>query len=324
MRSAEGGWDDPFDVLGLDETATAAEVKAAFRRLAMATHPDHSVEPGASKRFQRVRDAYEALSAPSLRQAVEARRARLRPKPFAAFDAGIRAASEAAAAAPRHPVPPGMRRGRGPDIARTLRVTLEEAWSGGVHTLVNAPRQCSFCLGRGRFPTRELRACPDCDGRGASPCATCSSTGGARVARCGFCGGTKEVRDPGVDVAIPAGATDGSTVTLPGHGAPGREGGPAGDLVVTVAVAPHDTWRRRGNDLHADLVLPEVEASSGTVATLVGIDGRPLRASVPPGTSRGDRLVVPGRGMPGATGRSGDAILTVATRAVQARVPAAG
>ncbi len=313
---------DPFEVLGVTPDDSAAQVKSAYRRAAKASHPDRDPAPGAAERFQAVKRAYDELCDPSLRAAAVRRRPPPAPpprNPFEGFE-GFDAAMATVIANDDAPRPsPRRSRNRGTDVGRALRVTLEEAFTGGPHLMRNPDKPCALCQGRGRFDTPRLRLCPDCRGTGLREgrdvtgtlaCDTCAATGGAQVAECGFCGGEGVVRDPGVDVRIPAGATDGSRVVVAGRGAPGLADGPPGDLVVTVQVEPHETFVRRGNDLHATIGVPTWDRRSGTQVEVRGVDGSPLRVTVPPGAPV-TRHVFQGRGMPGASGGRGDVVLTL-------------
>ncbi len=302
---------DPFDLLGVDVDIDAAGLKSAYRRAAMACHPDHCREPDADARFEAVKEAYDTLSNPARRD-----QARRRRSPFAGLPSFDQALGEAMASADAHGFrhhPPRPAPGkRGPDVLRTLRVTLEQAYAGGEHALVNPPRRCTFCAGEGRFPTKDLRPCPDCDGTGRRACLTCSSTGGARVSNCGFCKGLGMLAGAEHHVRIPRGATDGSVIRVRGKGATGDGDLAPGDLVVTLAIDPHHVFERRGNDLHATVAVDGATLREGGAAALAGLDGSPVPISVPPGSGGGDRVTVRGRGMPGATGMRGDVVGTLA------------
>lgn len=302
---------DPFDLLGVDVDVDPATLKSAYRKAAMAWHPDHCHAPDATERFEAVKDAYEALSNPYTRREAERRRAATARRIFPSFDDALGMAVPRPEPA-RHPPPRPAPGRRGPDVARTLRVSLAEAWTGGEHALANPSRRCTFCAGEGRHATRDLRRCPDCDGQGRSACVTCSSTGGARVAECGFCRGLGTL--PGAEhaVRIPRGATDGSVIRVRGKGATGDGDLAPGDLVVTLVVEPHPVYERRGNDLHATLRVDRGTLAGGGTGILDGIDGSPVRVPVPPASPEGSRVTVYGRGMPGARGIRGDVVATLA------------
>jgi molecular chaperone DnaJ len=136
-------------------------------------------------------------------------------------------------------------------------------------------------------------ACPRCGGLGkvvVTPCATCNGDG-------------RQVTDKTYQVDIPAGVDTGSTLRLSKRGAVGPRGGGAGDLYVHVRVAPHELYRREGDDLVADLPVSIAQAALGTVLTLATLDGEPEEIAVPHGTQPGKEFVYRGRGVPRLQGR---------------------
>jgi molecular chaperone DnaJ len=140
------------------------------------------------------------------------------------------------------------------------------------------------------------------------PCPTCSGSGITTQTRT-------------ITVRIPAGVKDGQRIRLPGKGAPGRRGGPAGDLFVVVHVSEHALFSRKGNDLTLTVPISFAEAALGTTLTVPTLDGN-VSLKVPAGTANGRTLRVRGRGVPGK-GRAGDLLVTVEVAVPQRLTPAA-
>ena len=219
----------------------------------------------------------------------------------------------------RTTAPPGQ---RGDDLEAELHLSFLDALNG-VTTSVNVTTEapCSTCHGSGAAPgttpvvcsrcggrgvTSEnqglfsfSRACPQCGGRGMrveSPCPTCRGSG-------------VENRPRQVKVRIPAGVDDGQRIRVKGRGGPGRGGGPAGDLWVTVRVAPHDMFGRKGRNLTLTVPITFAEAALGAEVTVPTLDGTVV-LRVPPGTRSGRTFRVKGRGVADEKG-AGDLLVTV-------------
>jgi molecular chaperone DnaJ len=209
----------------------------------------------------------------------------------------------------------GGRRGRrdapqrGADLRAAIEVSLEVAAFGGKEELELAHRSpCAACDGSGAAPGTRPETCPTCGGRGqvahqrgafvlATPCPHCQGEGTVVRERCKDCGGRGEVDvERKVKVSVPAGIEDGQTLRLAEQGQPGRRGGPAGHLYVTVHVADHPSYRRDGVDLIYDLHLTFPQVALGARVKVPKLDGGEAEVTVPPGTQPGDSLVIPGEG----------------------------
>jgi molecular chaperone DnaJ len=211
---------------------------------------------------------------------------------------------------------------RGEDLEAELHLSFLDALNG-VTTTVNVtseatcttchgsgaapgttPIVCSRCGGRGVVSDNQglfsfSRACPQCGGRGMvveTPCPTCAGSG-------------VEVRPRQVKVRVPAGVDDGQRIRVKGRGGPGRSGGPAGDLWVTVRVAPHDMFGRKGRNLTLTLPITFAEAALGASVTVPTLEGSVV-LRVPPGTRSGRTFRVKGRGVADEKG-AGDLLVTV-------------
>jgi molecular chaperone DnaJ len=211
---------------------------------------------------------------------------------------------------------------RGQDVETEATLSFEEAVLGVTVPLrMQSPGTCPTCSGSGARPGTSPHTCSVCGGAGVTsrsqgafafsePCRNCRGTGSVIDDPCATCAGsgiTSQTRT--ITVRIPAGVKDGQRIRLPGKGAPGRRGGPAGDLFVVVHVAEHELFGRKGDDLTITVPITFAEAALGTTLTVPTLDGT-VSLKVPPGTASGRTLRVRGRGVPGK-GRAGDLLVTL-------------
>jgi molecular chaperone DnaJ len=222
---------------------------------------------------------------------------------------------------------------RGQDVETEATLSFDEAVLGVTVPLrMQSPGSCPTCAGSGAKPGTSPHACPVCQGAGVTsrsqgafafsePCRNCRGTGQVVDDPCPTCSGsgiTSQTRT--ITVRIPAGVKDGQRIRLAGKGAPGRRGGPAGDLFVVVHVAEHALFGRKGDDLTLTVPVTFAEAALGTTVTVPTLDGT-VSLKVPAGTASGRTLRVRGRGVPGK-GRAGDLLVTLDV-AVPVRLTAA-
>ncbi|RBY92047.1 molecular chaperone DnaJ [Blastococcus sp. TBT05-19] len=211
---------------------------------------------------------------------------------------------------------------RGQDVETEATLSFEEAVLGVTVPLrMQSPGSCPTCAGSGAKPGTSPHACPVCSGAGVTsrsqgafafsePCRNCRGSGQVVDDPCATCSGsgiTTQTRT--ITVRIPAGVKDGQRIRLAGKGAPGRRGGPAGDLFVVVHVAEHALFGRKGEDLTLTVPITFAEAALGATVTVPTLDGS-VSLKVPAGTASGRTLRVRGRGVPGRA-RSGDLLVTV-------------
>ena len=307
-----------YEVLEVGRNATDAELKAAFRKLAMKCHPDRNPgDKSSDARFKEINEAYEILKDPDRR---------------AAYDRFGHAAFEHGG-----PTGPGgfgtdfgsafsdlfegifgmggartrSARERGADLRYNMEINLEEAYSGKtaqlrIPTSVTCeacsgsgaksgtrPKTCATCAGQGRirhaqgFFTLE-RTCPTCQGRGQvidNPCPACSGSG-------------RVTRERTLSVNIPAGVEDGTRIRLAGEGEAGTRGGPAGDLYIFLSITPHAFFQREGADLHCRVPISMVTAALGGEFEVPTVDANKTRVKVLEGTQSGRRFRIHGKGMP--------------------------
>lgn len=335
---------DYYQVLGVPSTASTKEIKSAYRKLSRKYHPDQNPgDPTAEERFKEISAAYDVVGDETLRKEYDEIR-RLGPMADG-FGAGPGSASfrfedmggdlgdvlsgmfgrrrrgPAGPGGPAGPRGPGPHRGR--DLDAELYLDFKDAVKG-VTTPVHLTSEamCSTCNGSGARPGTQPTTCSFCEGRGvvaenqgffsfSTPCPSCGGSGVVIDDPCRSCSGTGiEHRPREVKVRIPAGVRDGQRIRLRGRGAPGRNGGPAGDLYVTCRVNPHALFGRRGRDLTLAVPVTFPELALGSDVTVPTLDGPPVTLRVPPGTRSGRTFRVKGKGV--ETKRSsGDLLVTV-------------
>lgn len=308
---------DYYEVLGVSRDAGREEIKAAYRKLAVANHPDRNPgDPAAEERFKEAAEAYAVLSDPDKRAHYDRfGHAGVGEQPFSGFDASIFGdfADILGNLFGFEGFFGGRRRGgpqRGSDLRTNMVLTFEEM-AEGVERTIQVPREeaCDGCAGSGAAPGASPQACPACGGQGQlrmsqgffTMLRTCPQCGGAgRVVTdpCRECDGAGRVeRTRSLTVRIPAGIEDGSRVRLAGQGEGGARGGPSGDLYVLVRVKPHEVFSRDGADLHLEEEVSAFLAALGTDAEIPTLDGTQT-ISIPAGTQPGDTLVLRGKGLP--------------------------
>jgi molecular chaperone DnaJ len=326
---------DLYVVLGLAHGATESDIKRAYRRLARRYHPD--INPGdraAEARFRQILEAYETLIDPDRRSRYDAGH-RFDPAPerrksgFEGFDFTARGVDHSATfgdlmaevLSERGAARPAAERGA--DLHQEVRLSFEEAFTGTDRAVTVLRReQCRACAGSGVTRT-SAGPCALCQGTGAvrsvrghmvfsRSCGACAGSGQQRPRACEVCGGGgHETRSETVGVRIPPGVADGDRVRVSAKGNAGRHGGPAGDLFITVQVAPHPLYRREGDDLHLVVPIAIHEAALGARIDVPTPDGG-ARVRVPPGTQSGQRFRLRERGVPSPRdGRRGDLVVEV-------------
>lgn len=337
-----------YDVLGVAQDASADEIKKAYRRLARENHPDANPDdPQAEKRFKDVGEAYAVLGDADRRREYDEIR-RLGASGFGSmgggpgafgFDGGDlgdllsqvfrqSAGGPGAGRAGGFTGSPFDRRRtpsrKGPDLRADVHLTFEDALAGVRTTLrVTGDGTCDTCKGSGAAPGTSPVTCGVCGGRGqvavdqgpfsfAQPCQACGGRGQQIPNPCSSCGGTGRVVKPReLNVRIPPGVKDGAVIRIAGRGGPGTGGGPAGDVLVSVHVAPHPQFGRRGDDVTVEVPISFTEAALGTRLSVPTPDGGTRTIKVPAGTASGRTFRIRGEGAPGRSGGHGDLLVTV-------------
>ncbi len=334
---------DYYEVLGLQKGAGEDEIKKAYRKVAKECHPDlHPGDKEAEARFKEANEAYAVLSDPDKKARYDQFGfAGVDPSYgagaggggftgdfgdlgdifgdiFGAFGGGFGGARQASRNGPR----------RGESLRVRLAISFEEA-AFGCKKDVNITRvdQCPDCKGSGCEAGTTPEICPDCKGSGTvyvqrrtpfgvmqstSPCSKCGGTGRIIHSPCRRCRGAGSVRvQKTLNVNIPAGIDDGETVSLRGQGNAGANGGPAGDLLVTVSVRPSPTFQREGSNIYVTSRLSFVQAALGTEIQVPTLDGA-VSLNIPEGTQTGAVFRLRGKGVPSVRGGlRGDQFVTV-------------
>ena len=313
---------DYYKVLGVSAKADDAEIKKAYRKLAMQHHPDRN--PGdaeAERKFKEVSEAYEVLKDAEKRAAYDqfghaafeqggpggpgggpgfggfaSGFADIFDEMFGDFGQGGRGGG------------PGV--GRGADLRYNMEITLEDAFHGKEATVRvptsvgctacsgsgseggTAPEACGMCHGNGRVRTQSgfftvERTCPQCQGVGKvikTPCSTCGGAGRVQ-------------KEKTLSVKVPQGVEDGTRIRLAGEGEAGLRGGPTGDLYIFLGLKPHRFFQRDGADIYCRVPIPMTTAVLGGTIEVPTVDGARARLTIPVGTQTGNQFRLRGKGM---------------------------
>jgi molecular chaperone DnaJ len=323
---------DFYDLLGVARTATADEIKRAYRRKARELHPDTNPDPVAEERFKELARAYEVLSDPERRARYDRFGEAGVGDPFAGagggglgdiFEAFFGGASPFGGGG-RTTGPP-----RGQDLEVVADVSFEAAVFGTtLPVTVRTAVVCGDCGGTGTAAGTKPVTCNECGGLGqvrrvrqsvfgqmvtAGPCHRCGGSGQIVLTPCPRCRGeSRLIEDRTYNVDVPAGVDTGSTLRLAGRGAAGPRGGATGDLYVHLRVAASDRFQRDGYDLLVELPVSFAQAALGAHIEMATLDG-PVEIAVPPGSQSGRVVRLRGRGVPHVDGR-GRGDLRVVTR----------
>lgn len=335
---------DYYEVLGVDKGADDASIKKAYRSLAKKYHPD--MNPGdaeAEARFKEVNEAYDVLSDSD-------KRAKYDQYGHAAFDpsaagggagfggfggfsdfgdigdifgsffgGGFGGSSSRRANAPT----------RGEDVSARVSISFEEAVFGVKKDVsFSKIQKCPDCGGNGAAKGTQPETCKVCGGSGqkritqrlggmsfqsTTTCNECRGTGKTIKNPCQNCRGTGYIKiNKKLAVSIPAGIDDGERIAIRAQGCDGRNGGPAGDLIISVMVKPHRIFERDGYNLYCEVPITVAEATLGAEIDVPTLEGN-QKFNIPEGTQPGTRFTLRQKGVPyvNNSGRRGDIIFTV-------------
>ncbi|MFM8871782.1 MAG: DnaJ C-terminal domain-containing protein [Phycisphaerales bacterium] len=291
---------DLYEILGVSRTASADDLKKAHRTLVRKFHPDVNKEPGAAARFKEIQEAYDVLADDDKRKRYDQfGMAGVRAGPAGGPSGGGAPGADPFGGA--NPFGGGGQGWQNVDPS-TFEDVFGSVFGGG---RARGGRGRGFG-GFGGF--EEADAGPQ-KGRDLTMEETVDFTTAAL-------GGKRSitVNGQGIQLSIPAGTLDGARLAVRGKGAPGASGGTAGDLIVTVRVAPHPWLRREGDDLVMDVPLTIAEAALGTTVKVPLLSGS-VQMRIPPGVKSGQRLRVKGKGIQPAKGQAGDFHAVIAIEA---------
>ena len=333
---------DYYEVLGVSKGASEDEIKKAYKKLARKYQPDLNPDnKEAEEKFKEVNEAYEILSDPN-------KKARYDQFGFAGVDPNYGAGGAGGGfdggfdfgdlgdifgsffgggfGGGRRTNPNAPQRGE--SIRLSLAISFEEAAFGCEKEVsVDRMEQCGTCHGNGCAAGTTPEVCPDCHGTGqvqvrrqtpmgvfatSSPCGRCGGKGKIIHQPCPDCRGSGAVRRrKTIQVSIPAGIDNGQTISVRGQGSAGKNGGPAGDLLVTITVRPHELFRREGTSVLCDAPITFAQAVLGAELEIPTIDGK-VKYDLPEGTQSGTTFRLKGKGIPAINGRGrGDQYVTV-------------
>jgi molecular chaperone DnaJ len=324
---------DFYDVLGVTKSASAEEIKKAYRKLAIKFHPDKNPgDKAAEDNFKEAAEAYEVLSNAEKKQRydhyghagvggassggyggggmnMEDIFSQFGDifggggSPFESFFGGGGQQSRG-----------GRRVAKGTNLRIKVKLTLEEIANGTEKKIkVNKQISCKTCDGTGAKDRSSVSTCKTCGGSGAvrrvtntilgqmqttSTCPTCNGSGQQITAKCTSCHGDGIVRgEETITINIPAGVSDGMQLSMSGKGNAAPSGGIPGDLIILIEEIPHETLKREGNNVVYDLHVSIIDAALGYSAEVPTIDGK-AKIKIEPGTQSGKLLRLKGKGIP--------------------------
>ena len=331
---------DYYEVLGVTKGASDDEIKKAYKKMARKYHPDLNPDnKEAEEKFKEVNEAYEVLSDPN-------KKARYDQYGHAGVDPNFGAGAGfdgnfdfgdlgdifgsffggGFGGGGRRSNPNAPQRGE--SIRLSLTISFEEAAFGCEKEVsVDRMEQCGTCGGNGCAAGTTPEICPDCHGTGqvqvrrqtpmgvfatSSPCGRCGGKGKIIHQPCSDCRGSGSVRKrKTIKASIPAGIDNGQTISIRGQGHAGKNGGPAGDLLITITVRPHELFRREGTSVLCEAPITFAQAVLGAELEIPTIDGK-VKYDLPEGTQSGTTFRLKGKGIPSINGRGrGDQYVTV-------------
>ena len=325
---------DYYDVLGVSRSASEEDIRKAFRRLALEHHPDRNRSEGAAERFKEINEAYQVLSDADKRgrydrfghDAVSSNGGARGFEGFEnfggfgdifdAFFGGTAGHARATAAQ------------RGADLQHSVTIDFEEAVFGTeVELELHRTEVCAECRGTRSRPGASTATCVDCNGAGqvrrahrsmfgqfvqVATCGKCRGDGKVVTDPCQQCrGGGRQRRSRKLAVSVPAGVEDGSQMRLSGEGEASPNGGPPGDVYVSIRVREHPVFERRDHDILYTRSVNVAQAALGAKVTVPTLEGD-KELDIPPGTQSGRTFRLKGYGVARLRSKQrGDQLVTV-------------
>ena len=330
---------DYYEVLGVSKTATADEIKKAYRQLAKKYHPDVSTEANAEEKFKEVQEAYDVLSDEQKRRNYDQFGAE-GPQGFDAGGFGTGGFSTGGFSdlgdifgsffgggfGGNRNSQGGTRARKGSDIEKTMTLEFMESVTGVKKIIKHSySDECTACGGSGAYSKSDIHTCDRCHGSGyvvveqrsifgtvqtQSVCPKCGGKGQEISKKCNVCGGSgKTMREKEIEVKVPAGVETGQSLRLEGLGNAGSNGGPNGDLFITFRVKEHKLFKRVGDNIELEVPISFTQAALGDSIDVPTPYGE-VKLKIPAGTQSGTKFRLREKGMSNVrTGRKGDQIV---------------
>lgn len=340
---------DFYSILEISKDASPEEIKKAYRKKALAYHPDRNPDdPSAEAKFKEVSEAYEVLSDENRKRIYDqygeeglkgfggagaggghggfgSMEEALRTF-MGAFGGGMGGGGESIFESFFGGGGGGFEGGgarKGTSKKATLTISFEEAVAGCEKEIsLTNYEECEACSGLGAKSRKGIQTCSTCQGKGqvfqsrgffsmSSTCPSCHGAGQVITDPCPECEGQGRVRSKKkVKIRIPAGVDNGMRLKMSGYGDAGEGGGPAGDLYVYIEVRPHDAFQREGDDVYLDLPLTFTEAALGCKKDIPSPTHETCKVTIPEGTQTGKIFRVKGKGFPNVHGQgTGDLLV---------------
>lgn len=334
---------DYYEVLGVPKTATEAEIKSAFRKLAKKYHPDISTEENAAEKFKEAQEAYAVLSDKDKRAKYDQfghNAFNNQNGGFSGFEGfdfgnmsdifedilgGFGGSSFGGFGGARTRGGSRTSATKGRDLLHSMTITFDEAVHGCKKSIeLETEEACPDCDGKGGFNSK---TCSECRGSGTitseqrtifgsflskTTCPHCKGTGKTYERKCSSCKGTgRKTVDKEITITVPSGIDTGNRLRLAGKGEAGMNGGPSGDLYIEFTVKDHELFQRVEDDIYLELPLTITEATLGCKKEIPTIYGK-VDLSIPAGTQNGHKLRLRGKGVENVSSkRKGDMFVVV-------------
>ncbi len=334
---------DYYAVLGVDRNASQAEIKKAYRKMALKFHPDKNQgDPEAEAKFKKVSEAYEVLSDENKRNIYNQygeeglKGAHMGGGGgFSSMDEALRTFMGAFGGGSEsifdsffgfeNTDSNHMRAQKGASKKVNISISFEEAVKGTEKRIViQNLSNCGKCNGLGAESSSDIKTCSSCNGNGqvfqsrgffsmSSTCPQCHGSGKVITKACSACHGAGKVKKKeNVTIKIPPGVDSGMRLKMSGYGDAGEAGGPPGDLYVYIQVEPHQAFQRDGDDVYVELPLTFSEAALGSQKEIPSPHGKSCKINIPEGTQNGKLFRVRGQGIPNVHGQgTGDLLVRI-------------